>query len=51
MKLVGADRLIEFAKKQDIQYIFCGHTHIADDYILDKGGIKVFCAGSSTVTS
>lgn len=52
LQLIGDDNLIKMAKKVKIKYIFCGHTHINDYYLVGKNkNICIHCAGTSTCLS
>src|SRR4030042_1128727 len=51
-KLIDDGKLAEEAGKLGIRYIFCGHTHVYDNYYVDASNkVCILCSGSATCVS
>lgn len=51
-KLIDEGKLTEEARKLGIKYIFCGHTHVYDNYYVDTSNkVYILCSGSATCVS
>jgi predicted phosphodiesterase len=46
LDLIDGSKLLSAAKELEVQYILCGHTHAASDY-LPVPGVEVLCAGTA----